>query len=133
MIFAVQKNTHQKDPSFRPSMTAHGTQHAQSRPELLVILGKCLFQNAVDGELSQIEVTLFRDPRHVSQQLLDVHCRISERGKFSNRTSLLSYSPRWVDHAIFRQSGRPRLILFVAFTGSKFSGSNEPPIHSNRS
>jgi len=54
-------------------MTAHGTQHAQTRLELLVILGQCLFQYTFDGELSQIEVAVFRDPRDVAEHFLDVH------------------------------------------------------------
>src|SRR5271166_6545966 len=29
MIFAVHKNTQQEDSSFHPSMTVHGTEHAQ--------------------------------------------------------------------------------------------------------
>ena len=80
MIFAVHQNAEEEDPSFRPSMTIHGTQHVQPRPKLLIVIGKCLFQHTVDGELSRVKVALFRDPGHVAEQLFRVHWRISSRG-----------------------------------------------------
>ena len=52
-------------------MDLHGTQHVQPRPELPVVIGKCLFQDTVDGELSRIEEALLRDPRNVSQLFLN--------------------------------------------------------------
>ena len=62
-----------KTPASVPPMDFHGTQHVQPRPELPVVIGKCLFQDTVDGELSRIEEALLRDPRNVSQLFLNVH------------------------------------------------------------
>ena len=40
-------------------MDLHGTQHVQPRPELPVVIGKCLFQDTVDGELSRMRKPSF--------------------------------------------------------------------------
>jgi len=70
IVPTVYEEAQKKDPGFRPPMTVHGTQHVQARPELLVVIGECLFQNTVDWELSRIEEALLRDPRELSVQLL---------------------------------------------------------------
>ena len=73
IVVTVYEEAEEKDPCFRPSMDVHGTQHVQPRPELPVIIGKCLFQDTVDGELSRIEEALLRDPWNVFQLFLNVH------------------------------------------------------------
>ena len=73
IVVTVYEEAEEKDPCFSPPMDFHGTQHVQPRPELPVVIGKCLFQDTVNGELSRIEEALLGDPRNVSQLFRNVH------------------------------------------------------------
>ena len=72
-IVLVDEEAEEEDLGFPPPMAIHGTQHGQPRPELLIVIGKCLFQDTVDGELGRIEEALLRGSGEPSVQLLGVH------------------------------------------------------------